>query len=191
MFRCVGGHGGRRALRAMVSAARWTSFSYRPMHVRQVWCWPACVRSVDGHVVSAVAVLLVCGRFSRLLVGSFGVGSLWLQRAFAQLDLLRAGVLLVVVLVGVSCVGLAGYVFTVRRLPTAGEKSNDKCSDRCKKFFFPLLVPLSLPRPGSVATLSPSAGDFPSLHISLQPQSEAVVTSLPQMYFSTLHVEQW
>ena len=110
----------------MVSAARWTSFSYRPMHVWPVWCWPACVRSVDGHVMSAVAVSLVCGRVSPLLVGSLGVGSLSLQRAFPQSDLLRAGVLLVVVLVCASCVGPARYVFTVRRLPTAGEKSNDK-----------------------------------------------------------------
>ena len=150
MFRCVRGHGGRRAWLAMVSAARWTSFSYRPMHVPPVWCWPACVRSVDGHVVSAVVVLLVCGCVSRLLAGAFGVGSLSLQRAFAQLDLLRAGVLLVVVLVGASCVGPARYVFTVRRLPTAGEKSNAKWSDRCKNCFS-LSVPLSLPRPGSVA----------------------------------------
>ena len=79
------------------------SFSYRSMHVRQVWCWPACVRSVYGHVVSAVAVLLVCGRVSCLLVGSFRVGSLSLQRAPAQSDLLRAGVISVAVLVGASC----------------------------------------------------------------------------------------
>ena len=131
MFRCVPCHGGKRAWLATVSAARLTSFSYRPMHVRPVWCWPACVQSVYGHVVSAVAVLLVCGRVSCLLVGSFGVGSLSLQRALAQSDLLRAGVLLVAVLVGASCVGPARYVFTVRRLPIAGEKSNDKWSNRC------------------------------------------------------------
>ena len=143
MFRCVRGHGGRRAWLATVSEARWTSFSYRPMHLRPVWCWPACVRSVYGHVVSAVAVMLVSGRVSRLLVGSFGVGSLSLQRALAQSDLLRAGVLLVVVLVGASCVGPARYVFTVRHLPTAGEKSNDKWLDRYKNFFsrFGALVP--------------------------------------------------
>ena len=108
------------------------------------------MRSVYGHVVSAVAVLLVCGRVSRLWVGSFGVGSLLMQRALAQSDLLRAGVLLVVVLVGASCVGPARYVFTVRPLPTAGEKSNDKWLDRCKNVF-PVSVPLSLPHPGSVA----------------------------------------
>ena len=143
MFRCVCGHGGRRARLATVSPARWTLFSYRPMHVRPVWCWPACVPSVYGHVVFAVAVLLVCGRVSRLLVGSFGVGSLSLQRALAHLDLLRAGVLLVAVLAGASCVRPARYVFTVRRLPTAGKKSNDKWLDRCKRNFprFDALVP--------------------------------------------------
>ena len=133
-----------------MSAARWTSFSYRPMHIQPVWCWPACLRSVYGHIVSAVAVLLVCVRVSRLLVGPFGVGSLSLQRALAQSDLLRVGVLLVVVLVGASTAGPARYVCTVRRLPTAGEKRKDKWLDRCKKFF-PLSVPLSLPDPGSVA----------------------------------------
>ena len=56
MFLCVPGHGGRRAWLATVLPAPWTSFSYRPMHVRPVWCLPACVRSVDGHVVFAVAV---------------------------------------------------------------------------------------------------------------------------------------
>ena len=135
MFLCVRGHGGRLARLATLSPARWTSFSYRPMHARPVWCWLACVRSVYGHVEFAVAVLLVCGRVSRLLVGSFGVGSLSLQRALAQSDLLRAGVLLVAVLVGASCVGPARYVFTVRRLPTVGEKSNDEWLDRCKKCF--------------------------------------------------------
>ena len=135
MFRCVRGHGGRRALLTMVSPARWTPFSYRPVHVRQVWCWPACVRSVYGHVVFAVVVVLVRGGVSRLLVGLFGVRSLSLQRALAQWDLWRAGVLLVAVLVGASCVGPARYVFTVRRLPTVGEKSNDKWLDRCKNVF--------------------------------------------------------
>ena len=150
MFLCVRGHGGRRAWLATVPPARWTSFSYRPMHVRPVWCWPARVRSVYGHVVLAVAVLLVCGRVSRLMVGLFGVGTLSLQPVLAQSDLLRAGVQLVAVLVGASCVGPARYVFSVRRLPPAGDKSIDKWSDRCKKFFRDS-VPLSLPRPGSVA----------------------------------------
>ena len=146
MFLCVRGHGGRRAWLATVSPARWTSLSYRPVHVRPVWCWPACVRSVYGHVVFAVAVLLVCSRVSCLLVGSLGVGSLSLQQAFAQSDLLRAGVLLVAVLVGASCLGPARYVFTVRRLPTVEEKSNDKWSDRCKSFFsrFGALFPAPL-----------------------------------------------
>ena len=135
MFRCVRGHGGRRAWLTTVSPARWTPFLYRPMHVWPVWCWPACVRSVCGHVVFAVLVLLVCGRVSCLPVGLFGVGSLSLQLVLAQSDLLRAGVLLVAVLVDASCVGPARYVFTVRRLPTVGEKSNDKWLGRCKHFF--------------------------------------------------------
>ena len=135
MFCCVRGHGGQRAWHTTVSPARWTPFPYRPMHVWQVWYWPACVWSVYGHVVAAAVVLLVRGRVSRLLVGSLGVGSLALQRVLAQSDLLRVGALLVLVLVGASCVGPARYVFPVRRPPTVGEKSNDKCLDRCKKLF--------------------------------------------------------
>ena len=105
------------------------------MHVRPVWCWPGCVQSVYGHAVFAVVVLFVRGRVGRLLVGLLGVGCLSLQRALAQSVFLRAGVLLVAVLVGASCVGLARYVFTVCRLPTVGEKSNDKWLDRCKNVF--------------------------------------------------------
>ena len=127
---------------------RWTPFPYPPMHVRPVWCWPACVWSVYGHVVVAAVVSLVRGRVSRLLVGLFGVGSLALQQAFAQSDLVRVGALLVSLLVGASCVGPAWYVFTVRRPPTVGEKSNDKGFDRCKKLSNS--VPLSPSRPGSV-----------------------------------------
>ena len=135
MFRCVRGHGGRRAWLTTVSPAQWTPFPYRPMHVRPVWCWPADVRSVYRHHVSAAVVLLVRSRVRRLLVGLFGLGSLALQRALAQSDLLRAGVLLVAVLVGASSVGPARYGFTVRRLLTVGEKSNDKWFDRCKNVF--------------------------------------------------------
>ena len=138
MFLCVCGHGGRWARLATVSPARWTSFSYRPMHARPAWHWPVCARSVHGHVASAVVVLLVCGRVSRLLIGLFGVGSLSSQRALAQSDLLCAGVPLVAMLVGARCVGPARYVFTVRRPPAAGEKSHDKWSDRCKKVFPPV-----------------------------------------------------
>ena len=120
MLRCVRGHGGRRAWLTTVSPASWTPFSYRPMHVPPIGCCLVCVRSFYGHVVFAVVVSLVRGRVSRLLVGLFGVGSLSLQRAPAQSDLLRAGVLLVAVLVGVSCVGPVRYVFTVRH--HGGEK---------------------------------------------------------------------
>ena len=77
------------------------------MHVPPVLCWPACAQSVYGHVVAAAVVLLVCGCVSRLLVGLFGVGSLVLQRALAQSDVVRIGALLVSVLVGASCVGPA------------------------------------------------------------------------------------
>ena len=90
--------------------------------------------SVYGHVVLAAVVLLVRGRVSRLLVGLFGVGCLALQQALAQPDLVLVGARLVSVLVGASCVGPAWSVFAVRRLPTVGEKSNDKWFDRCKKF---------------------------------------------------------
>ena len=76
MFLCVCGHGGWRARLATVSPARWTSLSYRPMHARPAWRWPVCAWSVHGHVASAVVVLLVCGRVSRLLVGLLGVRSL-------------------------------------------------------------------------------------------------------------------
>ena len=121
------------------------------MHARPAWRWSLRARSVHGHIASAVVVLAVCGRVSRLLVGSFGVRSLPSQRVFAQSDLLCAGVPLVAMLVGARCVGPARYVCTVRRPPAAGEKSHDKWLDRCKKTIFPLSVPCSLPRPGSVA----------------------------------------
>ena len=148
MFCCLRGYGRRRAWHTTVSPTRWTSFSFGPMHARPVWRWPACVWSVYGHVMPAAVVLLKCGRVSRLRVGLFGVGSLALQRALAQSDLVRVGALLVSVLVGASCVGPAWYVLTVRCPPTMGENSNDKWFDRCKKISNS--VPLSLSRPGSV-----------------------------------------
>ena len=94
-------------------------------------------RSVHDHVASAVLVLAVCGRVSRLLVGLFGVRCLSSQRVFAQSDLLCAGVPFVAMLVGARCMGPARYVCTVRRPPAAGERSRDKWSDRCRKFFSP------------------------------------------------------
>ena len=104
--------------------------------------------SVYGHVVAAAVVLLVRGRVSRLLVGLFGVGSLALQQALAQSDVVPVGAVFVSLLVGASCVGPAWYVFTVRRPPTLGEKNDDKWFDRCKNFSNS--VPLSRPCPGSV-----------------------------------------
>ena len=144
MFLCACGHGGRGARLATVSLARWTSLSHRPMHAQPAWRWPMRARSVHGHVASAVVVLAVCGRVSRLLVGLFGVRSLSSQRVFAQSDLLCAGVLLVAMLVGARCVGPARYVCTVRRPPAAGEKSHDKWSDHCKSFF-PCRCPVPCP----------------------------------------------
>ena len=131
-------HGGRGARLATVSLARWSSLSHRPMHARPAWRWSVHARSVHGHDASAVVVLALCGRVSRLLVGLFGVRSLPSQRVFAQSDLLCAGVPLVAMLVGARCVGPARYVCTVRRPPAAGEKRHDKWLDRCKKFFPPV-----------------------------------------------------
>ena len=150
VFLCSCGHGGRGAQLATVSLARWSSLSHQPMHARPAWRWLVRARSVHSHVASAVVVLAVCGRVSRLLVDLFGVRSLSSQRVCAQSNLLCAGVPLVAMLVGARCVGPAWYVCTVRRPPAAGEKSHDKWSDCCKKNF-PLSVPCSLPRPGSVA----------------------------------------
>ena len=138
VFLCACGHGGRGARLATVSLARWWSLSHRPMHARPAWRWSVRARSVHGHVASAVVVLAVCGRVSRLLVGLFGVCSLSSQRVFAQSDLLCAGVPLVAMLVGARCVGPARYVCTVRRPPATGEKSHDKWLDRCKKSFPPV-----------------------------------------------------
>ena len=168
MFCCVRGHAGRRAWHTTVSSTRLTPFPYPPMHVRPVWCWPPCVWSVYGHIVAAAVVLLVRGRVGRLLVGLFGVGSLALQRALAQSDLVRVGALLVSPLVGASCVGPAWYAFTVRRPPTVGEKSNDKGFDRCKKFSNS--VPLSLSRPGSVTCTTHHPVLRGALWPSLQPR---------------------
>ena len=90
----------------MLSPTHWTPFLFRPLHASLVWCWPACVWSVYGHVVAAAVVLLVHGCVSRLMVGLFGVGSLALLRAFARSDVVRVVVLLLSVLVGRARVGL-------------------------------------------------------------------------------------
>ena len=77
----VGGRG-----HFMVSPTCWTPFSFGPIHAWPVWCWPACVWSVYGHIVAAAVVSLVPGRFSHLMAGLFGVGSLALQQALAKSD---------------------------------------------------------------------------------------------------------
>ena len=63
-----------------------TPFPFQPMHAWLVWCWPACVWSVYGHVVAAAVVLLVHDCLSRPKVSFFAVGSLALQQAFARSD---------------------------------------------------------------------------------------------------------
>ena len=50
-------------------------FPFRPVHAWLVWCWPACVWSVYGHVAAAAAVWLVRGCRGRLMVGWVRVGS--------------------------------------------------------------------------------------------------------------------
>ena len=75
-------------------------FPFRPMHAWLVWCWPASVWSVYGHVVPAAVVLLVHGCLSHLMVGLFGVGSLALQRPLARWDVVCVVVMSVSVLVG-------------------------------------------------------------------------------------------
>ena len=112
VFCCVRGYGGRPAWRTTVLPTRWMPFPFRPMHTVLVWCWPACVWSVDGHVVAAAAVLLVHGCLSHLTVGSFSVGSLALQRALARSDVVCVVIMPVLVLVGCARVGLC----TTRRV---------------------------------------------------------------------------
>ena len=55
-------------------SSRWKPFPFRPVHAWLVWCWPACVWSVYGHVAAAVAVWLVLGCRGRLMVGLVRVG---------------------------------------------------------------------------------------------------------------------
>ena len=160
VFLCACGHGGRGVRLATVSLARWSLLSHRPMHAQPAWRWSVRARSVHGHVASAVVVLAVCGRVSRLSVGLFGVRSLSSQRVFAQSDLLCAGVPLVAMLVGARCVGPARYVCTVRRPPAAGEKSHDKWLDRCKKnfIFFPPIGALFPAPPWQCCMHNPFSG---------------------------------
>ena len=148
MFCGVGGSGGRWGRHTQVSPTRWTPFPFGPMHGWLFRCWPARMWSVYDHIVAAAMVLLVHGCVSRLMVGFFGVGSLALQRASARSGVARVVAMLVSVLVGSSCVGLAWYVLTVRRPLIVGEKINDGWSDRCENVSKSVLH--SLFRPGSV-----------------------------------------
>ena len=83
---CVPGYGRRRAWSIMVLPTHGTPFPFGPLHVRLVWCWPACVRSVQCRVVFSAAVWLVPGCVSRLMVGLCVVGSIALQRAPVERD---------------------------------------------------------------------------------------------------------
>ena len=65
----VRGYGCRRAWRTTVPSSRCTLFPFRPVHAWLVWCWPACVCSVYGHVVAAAAVWLLSGSRGPLMVG--------------------------------------------------------------------------------------------------------------------------
>ena len=112
MFCCVRGYGGRRGWRTTVFPTHWMPFLFRPLHAWLVWCRPACVWPVYGHVVGAAVVLLVHGCVSRLMVGLFGFDSLALQRALAWSDVVHVVVLVVSLLVGRARVGLC----TTRRV---------------------------------------------------------------------------
>ena len=75
MFCRVRGHGRWLAWRTTVPPSRWMPFPFRPVHAWLVWCWPACVWSVYGHVAAAAAVWLVRSCPGRLMVGWVRVGS--------------------------------------------------------------------------------------------------------------------
>ena len=51
------------------------SSRFDPCKPALVWCWPACVWSVYGHVAAAAAVWLMRGCRGRLMVGWVRVGS--------------------------------------------------------------------------------------------------------------------
>ena len=78
VFCCVLGHGCQWAWRTTVPPSRWTPFPFRPVHAWLVWCWPACVWSVYGHVAAAAAVWSVRGCRGRLMDGRVPVGSVTL-----------------------------------------------------------------------------------------------------------------
>ena len=75
VFCCVRGLGRQRARRPMVPPSRGTPFPFGPVHAWLVWCPPACVWSVYGHVAARAAVWLVRGYRGRLMVGSVCAGS--------------------------------------------------------------------------------------------------------------------
>ena len=129
----VRGHGRRRARRTTVSPTLWRRFPFRPVHAWLVWCWPACVWSVYGQVAAAAAVLLVCGRLGRLMVGLVCVGSISLlpvvvlphvvYAAGMSVSVLVSGVVVcpsgvlcsLLPLVGRVCIGSVAVFCCVRR----------------------------------------------------------------------------
>ena len=62
-----------------------TPLSFRPLHTRLVWCWPACVCSVYGQDAVLVVVWLLLGRVSCRMIGLIAVGSVVLPPASARL----------------------------------------------------------------------------------------------------------
>ena len=81
---CIRGYGCWRAWRIMVSPTHETVFPSGPLHAWLVWCWSACVQSVNCWVVFSAAVWLVHGCVSRLMFGVCVLGSIALQPAPAQ-----------------------------------------------------------------------------------------------------------
>ena len=69
-----------------MSPTHGTPFPLRHLHARLVWCWPACLWSVYCRVFFSEAFWLVHCCVSRLTIGLFVVGSIALQPAPAQPD---------------------------------------------------------------------------------------------------------
>ena len=88
------------------------------MHAWLVWCWPACVWSVYGQVAAAAAVLLVCGRLGRLMVGLVCVGFIALLPVVVPPHVVYAAGMSVLVLV--SGVVVCPRVVLCSLLPVVG-----------------------------------------------------------------------
>ena len=107
----VRGYGRWRAWRTTLSPTCWTPFPSRPVHVWLVWCWPACLWSVNGQVAAAAAVWLVRGCLCRLMVGLVCVGSVALPPVVVSPNVVCvAGTPLLVL---VSCILVCPSVYSV------------------------------------------------------------------------------